>query len=154
MSRVDLKRLAEQVAREVVIPAREKQIDLEFDAPEEPFWVQGHAGLLREAALNLLHNAIRFAPEQGHVSLKVRCLADYALFIVTDDGPGIPPDQLPRIGERFFRAENTSVGGSGLGLAIARAVAQRHGGTLGIENAAVGCGCVATLRLPLLPFQC
>lgn len=147
----DMNLLADQVAREAVIPAREKQIDLEFDRPDEPLWVLGDAGLLREAAANLLHNAICFAPQRGHVWLKLGQFANHAFFTVTDNGPGIPNDQLPRMGERFFRARNTSANGSGLGLAIARAVVERHGGKITFANVANGTGCIASLFLPLTP---
>ncbi|RJF92824.1 sensor histidine kinase [Noviherbaspirillum saxi] len=153
ISTVDLQSLAEQVAREMVLPAREKQIDLAFDAPEKPLPVLGDAGLLREAALNLLHNAIRFAPERGHVSIRLGQSCGNAWFAVTDDGPGIPLDQLPRMGERFFRARNTTLGGSGLGLAIARAVVEQCGGKLVIANVATGTGCVATLYLQLATVE-
>lgn len=144
---VDLSALAQQVAREVVLPAREKRISLELDAPEDSLMVLGHGGLLREAALNLLYNAIRYAPENGRVVVAVHTAPGEAMFSVTDDGPGIPPDQLPRLGERFFRARNTVLGGSGLGLAIARSVAEQCGGRLTIANVTSGTGCVATLHL-------
>lgn len=148
MAEIDLVALAEQVAREWVGAAREKRIDLGFDAPAGRLPVRGHAGLLGEAAANLVNNAIRFAPPRGSVALKLERVDGRALLCVTDDGPGIPPDQLPRMGERFFRARNTAAGGFGLGLAIARAVAERHGGGLHIDNLATG-GCIATLSLPL-----
>jgi two-component system, OmpR family, sensor histidine kinase TctE len=147
---VDLHALAEQAARDVVLAAREKRIDLAFDAPETALPVLADAGLLREAMLNLLHNAIRFAPEHGQVSIRLDRLPGYASFAVIDDGPGIPPDQLPRMGERFFRARNSTLNGSGLGLAIARAVVEKCGGKLAIDNVAKGRGCVATLYLPLV----
>lgn len=149
MSVVDMKQLAEQVARDFVVPAREKRINLELDCADMPLSVQGHAGMLREAAANLLHNAIRFAPEHGNVSLSLRGAAGYAFLAIRDDGPGIPPDLLPRMGERFFRAGNTAVSGSGLGLAIARAVVERHQGRIAVDNAEHGSGCIATLVLPL-----
>jgi signal transduction histidine kinase len=104
--------------------------------------------LLREAAINLLYNAIRFAPDRGRVSLSLVRGSDHAVFTVTDNGPGIPPDQLPRLGERFFRARNTASAGSGLGLAIARAVVERHGGKLVMDNLPGGSGCCGTLIVP------
>ncbi len=147
LSTVDLRALAEQVAREVVLHAREKRIDLELDGPDHALPVLGDAGLLREAMLNLLHNAIRFAPEAGRVVLRLDQSQRHVSFGVIDNGPGIPPDQLPRMGERFFRARNTLLDGSGLGLAIARAVAEQCGGKLVIDNVASGSGCIAALYL-------
>lgn len=147
---VELNELAAQVAREVVPAAREKGIDLAFDAADGALHVRGDGGLLREAMLNLLHNAIRFAPRQGMVTLQVRRHEQQAELAVCDDGPGIPVDQLPRLGERFFRARNALPDGSGLGLAIARAAAERCGGRLVIGNREQG-GCRASLILPVTP---
>lgn len=148
MGQVDLAELAEQAARDVVLAAREKRIDLAYSAPEQTIVMRGHAGLLREALLNLLHNAIRYAPERGHVSLSLACRDDRAVFSVMDDGPGVPPGQLSQLGERFFRASNSASGGFGLGLAIARAVAERHGGELVLSNLVDGAGFCASLSLP------
>lgn len=144
---VDLQALAQQAAREALPSAREKRIVLELDGPEEALMVLGHAGLLREAMLNLLHNAIRFAPEGGQVLIGLQSFPGEVRFSITDNGPGIPPDELPRLGERFFRARNTVLGGSGLGLAIARSVAEQCGGRLVIDNVAGGTGCIAALHL-------
>ncbi|HYD63504.1 MAG TPA: sensor histidine kinase N-terminal domain-containing protein [Noviherbaspirillum sp.] len=149
LSLVDLAQLARRVAGEIVIAAREKKIDLELVGADEPLIVHGHADLLREAALNLLHNAIRFAPESGRVSLQVARNGEHATLAVIDNGPGIPEDELPRMGERFFQASNAHADGSGLGLAIARAVLERHGGVVTVANRPGGAGCVATLALPL-----
>ena len=148
MGQVDLAELAEQAARDVVLAAREKRIDLAYSAPEHATVMRGHAGLLREALLNLLHNAIRYAPERGHVSLSLACRDGRAVFSVMDDGPGVPPGQLSQLGERFFRASNSASGGFGLGLAIARAVAERHGGALVLSNLVDGAGFCACLSFP------
>jgi two-component system sensor histidine kinase TctE len=158
MQPVDLQLLADQVARELVLPAREKQIDFGVEIANSttegdivsgaPLVVMGRAELLREALSNLVHNAIRFAPECGRITLFLRRGANEAVLSVVDNGPGVPPDQLSRLGERFFRASNAATGGSGLGLAIASSVAERHGGYLSVRNADQD-GCVADLHLPL-----
>jgi two-component system sensor histidine kinase TctE len=153
MEPVDLDMLAEQAARNVVMLAREKRIDLAYSGPEQTLVAPGHAGLLREALLNLLHNAIRYAPERGHVSLALALADGRATFTIVDDGPGVPADQLALLGERFFRARNSVPGGSGLGLAIASAVAERHGGALRLSNAVDGTGFCAMLVLPVEPGQ-
>ncbi|WP_019142629.1 sensor histidine kinase [Noviherbaspirillum massiliense] len=149
VSTVDLQFVVGQVARDFVFQARERRINLELDCVDQSLPVQGHAGMLREAVANLLHNAIRFAPEHGNVNLKLSQAAGYAFLSITDDGPGIPADQLPRLGQRFFQAHNASPAGSGLGIAIARAVVERHGGSLAIDNAPDTAGCIATIILPL-----
>lgn len=149
MGPVDLAQLAEQAARNVVLLAREKRIDLAYSAPDQPLTAPGHAGLLREALLNLLHNAIRYAPERGNVLLGLAQTDGHATFTIIDDGPGVPADELSLLGERFFRARNSAPGGSGLGLAIARAVAERHGGTLRLSNVVDDAGFCAMLVLPV-----
>ena len=147
-ARIELGQLARKAANEMVLPAREKRIDLELEGDDAPVFVEGHADLLREAALNLLHNAIRFTPEHGRVVVRVSSTAENAVLSVIDEGPGIPESELPRMGERFFRASNAAMEGAGLGLAIARAILERHGGTLTMENRPQGWGCVASLVLP------
>jgi two-component system sensor histidine kinase TctE len=156
MQPVDLRVLVDQVARELVVPAREKEIDFGVEVANNedaagqgmPLVIMGRTELLREALNNLVHNAIRFAPERGSITLFLRRSAEEAVLSVVDNGPGVPPDQLPRLGERFFRARNAGIGGSGLGLAIASSVAERHGGRLGVRNAEQG-GCIVDLHLPL-----
>ncbi|WP_151639155.1 sensor histidine kinase [Noviherbaspirillum aerium] len=145
---VNILQLARRVVREVVPAAREKKLDLEFDSPEGAVTVLGHEGLLREALLNLLHNAVQFAPEGGNVVLRLRQAGGLIALSVSDDGPGIPEADLPHIGRRFYRASNSSADGSGLGLAIARAVAESHGGGLRIENGGHGRGCNVILSIP------
>ena len=72
-----------------------------------------------------------------------------ALLTVQDDGPGLAADELERASERFFRGRHARPGGSGLGLAIARAVAERHGGSLALQPGPGGSGLAVSLRLPL-----
>jgi two-component system sensor histidine kinase TctE len=146
--RIELGQFARKVANEMVLPAREKRIDLELEGDDAPVFFEGHADLLREAALNLLHNAIRFTSEHGRIVVRVSSTAESAVLSVIDEGPGIPESELPRMGERFFRASNAAIEGAGLGLAIARAILERHGGTLSVENRPQGMGCVTSLVLP------
>jgi two-component system OmpR family sensor kinase len=102
----------------------------------------GDEDLLRQMITNLLHNAVKYTPPGGSVTVELnRRDAAYAIS-VTDTGPGIPLDAQAHIFERFFRAEKTRSrasepnpgGGAGLGLAIARAIAEAHGGTLLLER--------------------
>ena len=98
---------------------------------------------------NLLGNAIKFTPAGGRVRLSARARAEGVEVAVTDDGPGIPAEELPRLAERHFRgSRSTGVEGSGLGLFIVRAVVEAHGGTLRIASG-VGRGTSATVWLPL-----
>ena len=100
---------------------------------------------------NLLSNALRNTPATGLVAVSVGREGDRAQLLVEDTGCGIPPEHLPRLGERFHRvdASRTRIeGGTGLGLAISKEIAAGHGGTLEFVSV-VGQGTTATLSLPL-----
>lgn len=141
--------LAEAVARDWWSAARDKGVDLGFEPPGRPLRVQAHAGLLKEALSNLLHNAVHYTPRGGQVTVRVRHHGDGAELSVADTGPGIPAQELARVGERFFRASNVALPGSGLGLAIVRSIAERHGGHMRVAAGADQRGLVVTLTLPL-----
>ena len=101
---------------------------------------------------NLLSNALRHTPAGGAVELSaVRAGSDAVDLAVVDSGEGIPPESLPRVFERFYRADSArsrDQGGSGIGLTIAEAIAQAHGGSLRAESDGPGRGATFTLRLP------
>lgn len=145
---VDLVALCNEVTRQWWREAQARGIDLGLDAAATPVVVPAQAGLLKEALSNLLHNAIRYVPCGGHVTVHVAAGPGQATLEVVDDGPGIPAAELPRAGERFFRASNASASGSGIGLAIVRSIAERHGGRLDLAPPAQGSGLVARLVLP------
>ena len=102
------------------------------------FSVAGSESELLSATLNLVNNAVRYTPAGGSVQLLWRVLEDgQGEFSVTDSGPGIAPEHIPRITERFYRVDRSrsrETGGTGLGLAIVKHVAQRHGAQLRIES--------------------
>jgi len=99
---------------------------------------------------NLVGNALRHTPDGGHVELAATLAGPRVVLSVTDDGPGIPPADLPHIFERFYRGDKARVddGSSGLGLAIARSLVEAHGGQIAVENVASG-GARFTIALPL-----
>jgi two-component system phosphate regulon sensor histidine kinase PhoR len=112
------------------------------------------AGTLNEllsAMSNLVSNAIRYTPAGGAVQVRWQLLGDgRAEFSVSDTGPGIAPEHLPRLTERFYRVDRSrsrDSGGTGLGLAIVKHVAQRHGAELKIESAP-GKGSVFSIVFP------
>ncbi len=103
---------------------------------------------MERVVANLLGNAIKFTPAGGRVRLTVRQQRNALVVSVADDGPGIPPDELPHLAERHFRgARSRGVEGSGLGLFIVRAVVEAHGGALRVASGA-GRGTTVTVTLP------
>jgi two-component system sensor histidine kinase MprB len=114
-----------------------------FTADLEPCLVRGHAERLKTAVRNLLDNAAKFSPPGALVEVRLQI----GELTVRDHGPGIPPGDLPRVFDRFYRAASArGVPGSGLGLSIVRQVAASHGGTVQAEQAAGG-GTLVRFRL-------
>jgi two-component system sensor histidine kinase ChvG len=103
----------------------------------EPVTVQGREGPLGQVFRNLIDNARSFSPPGGEVSVTLIRVRDQVIGAVSDSGPGIPPENLETIFQRFYtsRPKGAAFGGnSGLGLSIARQIAEAHGGTLHAEN--------------------
>jgi two-component system phosphate regulon sensor histidine kinase PhoR len=102
------------------------------------------------ALSNLIDNALKYGKERGRVVLSGRIEGDVCLLEVADDGPGISPEHLPRIFERFYRIDkgrSKELGGTGLGLSIAKHIVESHGGTLRVESR-IGVGTRFTIRIP------
>ncbi len=123
-----------------------------------PLVVAGDRERLGQAVAAVVDNAIRFAPPGGRVLLRVVPAPrgpGWARVEVLDDGPGVPPADLPHVFDRFYQADasrDRGSGTSGLGLAIARAIVDAHGGSVGAENAAGG-GARVWMDLPLAPAR-
>ena len=152
---VDCAALVQEVAAEWVPRALVAGIDLgveiAVDAPAEGLQVHGVALLLREALINLIDNAVRYAGRGATLTVRLRRVADDLWLEVEDNGPGLPPAERERVFERFVRGEHCSTShgdGCGLGLAIVREIAERHGGGAALLPAAPR-GCIARLTLPL-----
>ena len=144
---LDLAAFSEEVTRAWWPKARARTIDLGFESTVVT--VVAHPGLLKQALGNLLHNAMRYTPAGGTVTVRISVQGDKARLSVIDDGPGIPEPERHRAGERFFRGSNTSQAGSGLGLAIVRSIAERHGGSMAVDSGVNGCGLAVSMLLPL-----
>ena len=118
-----------------------------------PLWVMGDADRLKQLALILLDNAVKYTPPEGHIWVIVRQERGMVELRVMDNGPGIPAERLPHLFDRFYRggtlARGRDDGGAGLGLAIAREIAQGYGGTIAVEST-VGQGTAFTVQFPLL----
>ncbi|PUE17998.1 phosphate regulon sensor histidine kinase PhoR [Limnohabitans sp. MMS-10A-160] len=121
-----------------------------FD-PIENWSMMGARSEILSAVSNLVSNAVRYTPAGGRICARWYCEADDLCFSVSDSGPGIAAEHLPRLSERFYRVDRSrsrETGGTGLGLAITKHVAQRHGGELRIESQ-VGNGSTFSLVFPI-----
>ncbi|MBO0727367.1 MAG: HAMP domain-containing histidine kinase, partial [Blastocatellia bacterium] len=139
---------------------REIRIARNF-APDLPP-LTADADLIARAVTNLLANAVKFSPPRHEVIVEASAESEFLLVAVKDQGCGIPPEAIPFIFEKFYRAPRPPIQepiqgeddapGAGLGLAFVRDIAQLHGGVVTVESE-VGAGSTFTLRLPLLQQQ-
>ncbi len=149
--KVDLDIIVLDVLRQAQVlgQAKQQQVVLEH---LEPLPVVGDPDRLTQALLNLVSNAVRYTPEGGTIRLGARREGEWAVVWVSDTGPGIPPEDLPHVFERFYRAQRSRTrrgpGGFGLGLAIVQWIVDAHGGWVTVQSR-VGQGSTFTLHLPL-----
>lgn len=103
---------------------------------------------IEQVIVNLVNNAIKYAPTSYHIYISLSCQDHRARVSVRDEGPGIPADKLPHIFERYYRSENQRTSGLGLGLYIISEIIRQHGGELGVESE-IGKGSSFWFTLPL-----
>ena len=148
----DLGELCAQTVRNFESIARQKSISLTCSGNQAQ--VCADRGKIGQVLINLLHNALKFTPAGGTITIETDVQGDRSILHVRDTGCGIAPEHLPFIFERFYRADPSrtrETGGSGIGLAIAMAIAKAHGGEILVKSA-VGQGSVFTLILPNHPL--
>jgi len=150
---VDLSEVAASAVDRLRPLAEAKGVTLALSAADHPR-VAGDAAQLERAVTNLIDNAVKFTPRGGRVTVTCREAAAEAVAAVevADTGCGIPPEDLPRVFDRFYRVDRArsregAEAGAGLGLTIARAIARRHGGDI-VAESSPGRGSTFTLRLP------
>lgn len=160
---VDLTPIVRQVVDGLQTLARDREVEIKVTAPAESLIVLGDRDELIRALENLVENALKYGADGKRVDImlaraQTRVDAPEAQLAVRDFGPGIAPEHLPRLTERFYRvdvADSRAQGGTGLGLALVKHVLNRHGGRLTIEST-LGAGATFIMHLPLhtgdLPF--
>ncbi len=153
---VDLVAVVRQVADGLQTLARDRDVEVLLEAPPEPLLVLGSRDELARLVENLVENALKYGANGKRVELRVAREEvggkDGVSLAVRDHGPGIAPEHLPRLTERFYRvdvAESRAQGGTGLGLALVKHILNRHGGRLAIESRQ-GQGATFIIRLPLI----
>jgi signal transduction histidine kinase/CheY-like chemotaxis protein len=145
---------ARQAAAAVESAARAKSVVVDLSLPDTPLVVLGDATRLRQITWHLLSNAIKFTPRGGTIDLTTSLQGAEATLTVADSGPGIDPDFLPRIFDRFTQADSSLTrvsGGLGVGLALVRQLVELHGGEIHAANRLGATGAVFTVRLPAQP---
>jgi signal transduction histidine kinase len=134
----DLHALTLQTIEAFQPAAVERSIMLEIDSPSPLPLVQADRQRVQQVLMNLLSNALRYTPDGGTITVRLAAGKQMRV-VVQDQGPGISPDALPNVFERFYRVEQgrtraTDGSGSGLGLAVARSLVEAHGGQIGVES--------------------
>jgi signal transduction histidine kinase len=150
--RISLDGMLEDLERAFHVLAIQRNVNFRVnrrgDLPAEVHWDQDR---INEVLGNLLANAFKFTPQGGSVELSVEGMDDAIHVEVHDTGAGIPPDQLPRIFEKFYQADNqraAATSGSGLGLAIAKQIVEAHGGSIQCDSTP-GVGTTFSITLPV-----
>ncbi len=143
--------IMEEAASLLDVLIEEKQLKFKSETDKNAI-VRGDRLILRQAAVNILHNAVKFTPAGGSISARVSCEGSRIVLSVTDNGPGIPTEHVTKVFDRFYRVDPARSGenkGAGLGLSIAQWAARAHDGEIGL-SAAPGGGCTFWIRLPLV----
>jgi two-component system, OmpR family, sensor histidine kinase CiaH len=144
--------VAAEVVRRTTPLAQSEGVQLSLRAEPQPSTVEADPDRMQQVLLILIDNAIKHTPPGGSVTVQVRRHGQTAQITVADTGTGIAPEHLPRIFDRFYRADRARAheqGGTGLGLAIAKMLVEAHGGQLQLSST-VGVGTQATVSLPLV----
>ena len=130
--------------------ARQAEVELEMGAPSIDRPVSADPERAQLVLSNLITNAIRHTPPRGRVDVRAAPEPDEVRFEVRDTGPGIAPEHLPHLFERFYRTPDAPAGGAGLGLYICKEIVTAHGGRIGVESD-LGHGAVFWFTLPRAP---
>jgi signal transduction histidine kinase len=148
-NRVDMTRLANEVASEFRIHTQEKDLEIKVRAPEETVMVEADENRVYQIFVNLVGNAVKFTPK-GHVEISIRNAEDGVECQVADTGRGIPREHVPKLFQKFqqiSRAKGPGPKGTGLGLAITKALIEAHHGSIWVESEE-GKGSTFTFKIP------
>ena len=149
---VDLREIIEEAGETGELLAEHAGVGIEIKMPPEPVVVPVDRSRVRQLALNLIENAVKYTPRGGQVVVELGASDGRVVFSVADTGIGIAPGDLPHVFDRFWRADSarTRTGerpGTGLGLAICKWIAEAHGGTIDVQSRP-GRGTTFTVGLP------
>ncbi len=127
----DLNELIHYVINSIIVPTTHH---IEFIPNEQLPLFKIDRGLIEQVLLNLIHNAINYTPENTKIQIQVLQKLEQCIIVVSDNGKGIPTEEIPKIVDKFYRLPNSKTGGSGLGLSIVKGYIEAHKGTVTIDN--------------------
>ncbi len=151
MTRFDIKELVKDVFEELENKAKEKNIILGFAKGFDPVFVSADKVKIGQVLMNLINNSIHYGNDGGETQVRFYLMDNIVTVEVSDDGPGIADEDLPRLFERFYRVEKSRArnqGGSGIGLAIAKHFIEAHNQTISVRST-LGVGSTFTFSLDI-----
>ena len=146
----DLKHIVEETVDLMSVIAKDKQIGISSDLPEDTQSVFVDPSQIKRVFINLINNAIKFTPPKGKINIKCRKIDDKIQIDITDTGCGIPEEAVEKIFEEFYRVDNSinqEVKGTGLGLALVKNIIEAHKGKIWVKSKA---GAGSTFSFTLL----
>jgi PAS domain S-box-containing protein len=149
---IELGELVQRVGDDHREFAQARGVMLELHPAAEPLWLDADAARLTQAIGNLLHNAAKFTPRGGRITVSIAREQDRAMLNVRDNGAGMPADELPRLFRPFVQLQSTddrANDGLGLGLALVKGIVELHGGSVTAASEGTGRGSEFTIVLPL-----
>jgi two-component system sensor histidine kinase TctE len=146
---LDVAELAREVTMDFVMVALDKALDLGYEGDDSAL-LCGQPLLLREMLSNLIDNAVRYTPAGGEITVSAWQRGSAVELVISDSGPGIPPEEQSLVFERFYRGQQAGGDGCGLGLAIVREIVRGHAGHITLESGSVG-GLRIVITLPRQP---
>jgi signal transduction histidine kinase len=149
--RMPVGELVQDIAQKYRLPAEDRGVSLSARLGDELLWISADVALIERALENVLDNALRYTPEGGRIDISLEPFGEWLRIEVQDTGPGIAASELPRVFDRFHRAQGAGdrgeSRGAGLGLAIAKRAVELHGGNIQCEST-TGEGTTFRFELP------
>ncbi|SHE90110.1 two-component system, OmpR family, sensor histidine kinase VicK [Caldanaerobius fijiensis DSM 17918] len=149
--RIDLKNALIDIISNMKMLAREKSQEIYVKFCDDDITVEGDPDKLEQVFINVINNAIKYTPDNGKIEIEVSVVKNMVLITVSDNGIGIPEDDIDKVFERFYRvdkARSRELGGTGLGLSISKEIVNAHNGKIEIESA-LNQGTSVYIYLPL-----
>lgn len=153
IEQLDLALAVPELVGQRVHEALAADIDLGYEGPAGPLWIHGDRHRLQEMLDNLIDNGLRYAGRGSVMTISLARERDGICLAVEDNGPGVPPTWLERLGERFFRVPGSEEEGSGLGLAIVQRIAEWHGARVRYMAGRHGRGLRVEILFPATPAE-